>query len=385
MPTLEPEHALLQGLIRCPSVTPAEGGALNLLEGLLAAAGFTCHRLPFGKGKSQVDNLFAHYGEGDRHLGFAGHIDVVPPGDHAAWRHDPFSGVIDNGFIYGRGAVDMKGGIAAFVTAAINWVKGSKTEGRISLIITGDEEGEAVNGTGPMLKWIADAGLMPDAVLLGEPTSSDTMGDIIKHGRRGSFSGEIEVHGSQGHTAYPHLATNPLPVLMAMLEPLTAGVIDDGNVHFDPSTTAITSIDTGNPARNVIPASARATFNIRYTSDHTAEKLRSWLTDHFNSISKDWKANWIDSAHPFITTPGDFTDLISAAITTITGRCPVLSTSGGTSDARFISQYTDVVEFGLVGTTMHKVDERTPLEDVTTLQQIYAQVIKIYFGGMEQK
>ena len=277
----------------------------------------------------------------------------------------------------------MKGGIAAFVTAAIAWAETKPADGRISLIITGDEEGDAINGTKPMLAWMDDTGMMPDAVLLGEPTNPASMGDVIKHGRRGSLSGDLEVHGSQGHVAYPHLATNPLPLMMAMLEPLSKGAIDDGNAHFDPSTAAITSIDTGNPARNVIPSSARAAFNIRYTSDHTAASLRAWLTEHFNSITENWQATWVDSANPFVTAPGALTDTITAAVEAITGRQPQLSTSGGTSDARFISRYTDVVEFGLVGKTMHKVDECTPLDDVTTLRQIYARVIETYFGGME--
>lgn len=381
MTALQPEHVLLQELIRCPSVTPVEGGALDLLETKLSAAGFTCHRLPFGAGEDRVDNLFAVYGEKGPHLGFAGHTDVVPPGQAAAWSHDPFSGAIEDGMIYGRGAVDMKGGVAAFVAAAIDAVGTSPETGQISLIITGDEEGDAIHGTKPMLEWIADQGMMPDAVLLGEPTNPDAMGDVIKNGRRGSLSGEIEVTGSQGHVAYPHLATNPLPILMAMLEPLTTGAIDDGNDHFDPSTAEITSIDTDNPARNVIPASARAKFNIRYTSDHSAESLQNWLIAHFNSISPDWTATWIDSANPFVTAPGAFTDLIASSVNAITGRQPALSTSGGTSDARFISRYTDVVEFGLVGKTMHKIDECTPLEDVTTLRQIYARVIETWLGG----
>ena len=381
MTTLRPEHHLLQELIRCPSVTPAEGGALDLLEGKLNAAGFTCHRLPFGSGEARIDNLFAIYGSAGPHLGFAGHTDVVPAGNSAAWQHDPFSGTIEDGVIHGRGAVDMKGGIAAFIAAALDWVsQHHECDGRISLIITGDEEGDAINGTLPMLEWIADKNMMPDAVLVGEPTNPAVIGEMIKHGRRGSLSGEIEVRGSQGHVAYPHLAQNPLPLLMQMLEPLARGTIDTGNTHFDPSTTAITSIDTGNPARNVIPATTRAAFNIRYNSDHSVDSLKAWLTDHFNSVSNDWQATWTDNAHPFVTAPGKLTDMLTSAVEKVTGRTPQLSTSGGTSDARFISRFTDVVEFGLVGQTMHKVNECTPLDDVTVLRQIYAHAIDIFMG-----
>lgn len=384
MSTLHPEHQLLQDLIRCPSVTPAEGGALALLEERLTKAGFTCHRLPFGTGDDRIDNLFAIIGDDGPHLGFAGHTDVVPPGDIQAWQHDPFSGTIEDGLIYGRGAVDMKGGIAAFVTAALDHVMTGALAGRLSLIITGDEEGDAIHGTRPMLDWIADQGLMPDAVLLGEPTNPNTMGEMIKHGRRGSLSGELEVSGSQGHVAYPHLAANPIPLLMAMLAPLAGGTIDDGNDHFDPSTAAITSIDTGNPARNVIPAKVRAAFNIRYNSDHTADSLKAWLSDHFNTVTTDWQATWLDNANPFVTSPGVLTDLMVSAVEEITATTPRLSTSGGTSDARFISQYTDVIEFGLVGQTMHKIDECTPLADVTTLRRIYSRAIEKFFLNMKQ-
>ena len=384
MTTLLPEHELLQALIKCPSVTPAEGGALDLLQDRLAEAGFTCHRLPFGDGDQRIENLFAVHGESGPHLGFAGHTDVVPAGDTAAWQHDPFSGTVENGKMYGRGAVDMKGGIAAFVAAALDYVKNNDTKGQISLIITGDEEGDAIHGTKPLMEWIASEGLMPDAVLLGEPTNPDQIGDVIKHGRRGSLSGDIEVRGSQGHVAYPHLASNPLPLLMRMLEPLATGTIDDGNEHFDPSTAAITSIDTGNQARNVIPARARAAFNIRYNSDHTGESLKAWLTDHFNSVTPHWQATWLDSANPFVTAPGALTDMMVDVIKEVTGKTPALSTSGGTSDARFISQHTDVIEFGLVGQTMHKVDECTSLDDVTTLRQIYAKAINRFLNKQGQ-
>ena len=381
-----PEISLLQELVRCPSVTPAEGGALDLLEASLSAAGFDCTRLPFGEGEGRVDNLFAVWGEGSRHFGFAGHADVVPPGDAGAWSHDPFGGVVEGGFLYGRGAVDMKGGIAAFVAATLEWIgDGADPEGaRVSLLITCDEEGDAVNGTRPALEWIDGKGLMPDAFLVGEPTNPESLGDTIKHGRRGSLSGELEVRGSQGHSAYPHLADNPMPRLLRMLAPLAEAGIDGGNAHFDPSTAAITSIDTGNDARNVTPASATAKFNIRYNSDHTADSLVDWLTGHFEGVDAEgggggWSVEWFDNAHPFVTEPGPFTDLLVGAVEEATGARPELSTSGGTSDARFIAPYAPVAEFGLVGRTMHKVDECAATEDVTRLKAVYRTVLDRFF------
>ena len=383
MAKLNPEHILLQELLRCPSVTPHEGGALDLLESRLTEAGFTCTRLPFGEGTARIDNLFAIWGEGGKHFGFAGHTDVVPAGDESAWQHAPFDGVADDDNIYGRGAVDMKGGIAAFITAALEWIEAgadSKTS-RISLLITGDEEGDAIHGTCPMLEWVADQGLMADVFLVGEPTNPETLGDAIKHGRRGSLSGELLVKGKQGHAAYPHLADNPVPRLLKMLAPLANTILDKGNEHFDPSTVTITSIDTGNAAHNVIPSTVRARFNIRYTSDHTVEDLKQWLTNHFNSGGDNWEATWFHSAEPFITEPGAFTDILIGAVADITGKQPTLSTSGGTSDARFIAGYADVAEFGLVGRTMHQVDEYTTCADMTALKQIYRAVLTRFFGG----
>ena len=380
-----PEITLLQELVRCPSVTPVEGGALDLLEARLKPAGFTCTRLPFGKGTGKVDNLFAIWGEGGRHFGFAGHTDVVPPGDAGAWTHDPFGGVVEDGFVYGRGAVDMKGGIAAFVTALLEWIEGGANprNARVSLLITGDEEGDAVNGTKPVLEWLDKQGLMADAFLVGEPTNPETLGDTIKHGRRGSLSGELVVHGSQGHAAYPHLADNPMPRLLRMLAPLSETEIDKGNEHFDPSTAAITSIDTGNAARNVTPASTTAKFNIRFNSEHSAESLIAWLTGHFESVAADsggdWKVDWLETASPFVTEPGSFTELLTGAVEEVTGRKPELSTSGGTSDARFIADYAPVAEFGLVGQTMHKVDERAATDDVTKLKAVYGNILDRFF------
>ena len=379
MTSSPPVHDLAARLIRCPSVTPAEGGALDLLEGELSALGFTCHRLPFGEKSDRIDNLFAVYGSGDPHFCFAGHTDVVPPGDAQDWRHDPFGGIIENGRLFGRGAVDMKGAIAAFVIAARDYIAQNHQQGRISLLITGDEEGDAIHGTKPVLDWLAAENLMPDAFLVGEPTNPDAIGDMIKHGRRGSLSCELTVKGRQGHAAYPHRADNPLPRLMAMLEPVAHVEIDQGNDHFDPSTAAITSIDTGNPARNVTPQQAVAKFNIRYSSDHSADSLKDWLTQHFNSVGGDWSAEWFASADPFVTAPGQFTDTMTRAIAEATGRTPALSTSGGTSDARFIAAFADVVEFGLIGQTMHQTDEHTSTEDLDLLTKVYGHMLRRYF------
>ena len=384
--TMSPVHDLAARLIRCPSVTPAEGGALDLLQEELTQAGFTCHRLPFGEGEEQIDNLFAVYTNGEnaeegRYFCFAGHTDVVPAGDLGSWQYGPFDGAVSDGNLYGRGAVDMKGAIAAFVVAAREYIAEHHAgNGRISLLITGDEEGDAIHGTKPVLDWLHDQGMMPSSFLVGEPTNPDAIGDVIKNGRRGSLSCELTVTGRQGHAAYPHRADNPLPRLMAMLAPLAKVEIDQGNDHFDPSTAAITSIDTGNPARNVTPESVTAKFNIRYSSDHSADSLKSWLTDHFNTIGGTWQATWFASADPFITTPGGYTDLVANAIAEVTGRTPELSTSGGTSDARFIAPFAEVVEFGLIGQTMHQVDEHTSLQDLEQLTAIYRQILLRYFG-----
>lgn len=381
MTSLSPSQELARDLIRCPSVTPAEGGALDLMEAKLSDAGFTCHRLPFGDGDEHIDNLFAYYGDGQPHFCFAGHTDVVPAGDTASWRHDPFGGAVEDGKMFGRGAVDMKGAIASFTIGAIDWLAEHKDgfNGRISLLITGDEEGDAIHGTKPVLAWLADQGMMPDAFLVGEPTNPTAIGDTIKNGRRGSLSCDLTVEGVQGHVAYPERSDNPLPRLMEMLAPVARGEIDSGNPHFDPSTAAITSIDTGNPARNVTPQRTSAKFNIRYSSDHTAESLIAWLTDHFNSVDENWSATWNASADPFITEPGAYTDLVVAAVKDVTGKTPALSTSGGTSDARFIAPYADVVEFGLIGQTMHQVDEHTGLDALDCLRDIYHAVLSRFF------
>ena len=380
--TLLPEHLLLRELIRCPSVTPKEGGALDLLEKHLSAIGFTCKRLPFGEGDKRVDNLFASWGQGKRHLGFAGHSDVVPAGDAKAWRFDPFEGGIEDEVIYGRGATDMKSGIASIVVAAGEFIaSGADADStKISLLITGDEEGDAVYGTAPVLEWLTKEGMMPDVFLLGEPTSVKAVGDTIKIGRRGSLSGELVVKGKQGHAAYPHLADNPMPRLFAMLNLLMDAELDKGNEHFEPSTAAITSIDTDNEARNVTPAYVTAKFNIRYNTEHTADELKKRIIKDFDSVGGEYDLKWVDGSVPFITEESPLADMIKKAIKNETNLTPELSTSGGTSDARFIHQYAPVVECGLVGASMHQVDEHTSLADVTTLKNIYRNILDLYFA-----
>ena len=361
---------LAQRLIRCSSVTPAEGGAINLLEAELSAIGFACTRLPFGEGNDRIDNLFARYGSAAPHVCFAGHTDVVPVGDAAAWTRDPFGGDIVGGVLFGRGAADMKGGVAAFVAAAAAVIEGG-IGGSVSLLITGDEEGDAVNGTVRMVEWAMANDQIPDMCVVGEPTNPDALGDMIKNGRRGSLSGHLVVTGRQGHVAYPHLADNPLTRLVAMLAPVNGTELDGGTPHFLPSAANVTTIDVGNPATNVIPARAEAKFNIRFNTEHSADSLRGWLEEHFTRVGGDWHAQWKANADPFITDPGPLTDMLAAAVTEITGRTPALSTTGGTSDARFITRMCPVAEFGLVGKTMHQVDEHVDVADIEELCAIY--------------
>jgi succinyl-diaminopimelate desuccinylase len=377
-----PSHAveLTQRLIRCPSVTPQEGGALDCLEAELSGLGFACERLPFGEGDSRIDNLFARRGGAGPHLCFAGHTDVVPVGDVAAWTHDPFAAEISDGRLYGRGAADMKSGIAAFIAATAR-VPAEDIDGSISLMITGDEEGDAVNGTVKMVEWAAANGHRPDMCIVGEPTSPQALGDVIKNGRRGSLSGRLVVEGQQGHVAYPHLADNPVTRLLAMLAPVNGCELDAGTPHFGPSTANVTTIDVGNPATNVIPARAEAGFNIRFNTEHSADSLIGWLEEHFARIGGDWTVEWKSNADPFITAPGPLTDLISESCRAVTGRTPELSTGGGTSDARFITKLCPVAEFGLVGQTMHKVDENVATADIDGLSAIYETAIRRFFAG----
>ena len=377
-----PSHAveLTQRLIRCPSVTPQEGGALDCLEAELSALGFICERLPFGDGESRIDNLFARRGETGPHLCFAGHTDVVPVGDVTAWTHDPFAADIDDGRLFGRGAADMKSGIAAFV-AAVARVPAADIDGSISLLITGDEEGDAINGTVKMVEWAAANGHRPDMCIVGEPTSPQTLGDVIKNGRRGSLSGRLVVEGQQGHVAYPHLADNPVTRLLAMLAPVNGCELDAGTPHFGPSTANVTTIDVGNSATNVIPARAEAKFNIRFNTEHSADSLIGWLEEHFERVGGDWTVTWKSNADPFITAPGPLTELLSESCRAVTGRTPELSTGGGTSDARFITKLCPVAELGLVGQTMHQVDENVATADIDGLSTIYETAIRRFFAG----
>lgn len=377
--------ALAQDLIRCPSVTPHEGGALALLAERLSAAGFRVERPVFSQaGTPDVENLYARYGSGRPVLLFAGHTDVVPPGDEAAWSAPPFSGEIRGGDLYGRGAVDMKGGIACMVAAALDFVaRRPDLPGSIAFLITGDEEGPAINGSVKLLDWARARGELFDHCILGEPTNPRDLGDMIKIGRRGSLTGRLTVHGLQGHVAYPHLADNPIRGMVRLLAALTAEPLDRGTEHFDASNLEPTSVDVGNPASNVIPAAARAVFNIRFndlwTPDTLAAEIERRLREAAgNEVRYDVSFDPTNSL-AFLTKPDGFTALVADAIETRTGRRPVLSTTGGTSDARFIKNFCPVLEFGLVGDTMHQVDERVPVRDLEALTAIYAAILDRYF------
>jgi succinyl-diaminopimelate desuccinylase len=382
--------ALSQALIRCPSVTPADAGALGVLAGALEDIGFTCHRLRFSdENTPDVENMYARLGNGGPNFCFAGHTDVVPVGDAADWSQDPFSGDVTDGVLHGRGAADMKSAIACFTAAVAklverhgapdNWA----TPGSISLLITGDEEGPAVNGTRKVLEWLAERGEQLDACIVGEPTNPEALGDMIKIGRRGSTTGDVVVHGTQGHTAYPHLADNPVHHMVRMLGALTAAPLDEGTEHFPPTTLQITTVDVGNPANNVIPARVAATFNIRFNDLHSSDSLAAWVRETFDRETAGTNARYDLSfrvtGEAFLTPPGPFSDTISDAVKKITGRRPDLSTTGGTSDARFIKDFCPVAEFGLVGQTMHKVDERVATSDIEQLTEIYLAVLETYF------
>jgi succinyl-diaminopimelate desuccinylase len=378
--------AIARDLIRCPSVTPAEGGALAYLEGLLKAAGFTVHRPIFREaGTPDIENLYARIGTASPHLVFAGHTDVVPSGDEAAWRHGPFAGEIDDGVLYGRGAVDMKGGVACFLAAALDHVAaaGGQPKGSLSFLITGDEEGVAVNGTVKLLEWAAERGERFDHCILGEPTNPQTLGDAIKVGRRGSLNGVLVVTGKQGHVAYPQLAENPVRGLVQLMSALMAEPLDGGSAQFDPSNLEFTSIDIGNRTVNLIPAEARARFNIRFNDHHTQQSLKALIERRAGAVAQGvrWRIDWEPSnADAFLTQPGPFVDLIAQAVAEVAGHKPQLSTSGGTSDARFIKDYCPVVEFGLVGATMHQVDERIAVADLIKLTVIYRRILDRYFA-----
>ncbi len=376
-----------QSLIRCRSITPEEGGALRYLERELGTAGFSCHSLTFAEpGTPAVDNLYARIGDGSPHVCFAGHIDVVPPGDEAAWRHPPFAGEIENSILYGRGAVDMKGAVAASVAAALEFLRVKKrpVEGSISFLITADEEGPAVNGTKKIVDWLVARGERPDCCILGECTSEAATGDTIKIGRRGSLCGELTVRGVQGHSAYPAKAKNPLPALIDTLNLLKFKPLDAGSEHFQPSNLQIVSIDTGNPAYNVIPASAKARFNIRFNDLHTSESLKAWIECQVSAglldTGIDYSLDFEPAAESFLTEPASFVKRLRAAAHAETGRESMLSTAGGTSDARFIKDLCPVAELGLLNATAHKVDECVPITDIETLTGIYKRFLQLTFG-----
>jgi succinyl-diaminopimelate desuccinylase len=372
-------------LIRRPSVTPRDEGALDIVAGHLENLGFTCHRLVFGgdDGSDAIANLYARHGTGRPNLCFAGHTDVVPTGPREAWSLDPFDAGVRDGALWGRGAVDMKGAIAAFIAAVERWLAERRLSfnGSISLLITGDEEAAGINGTKKVLEWLAARGEVLDACIVGEPTSARALGDMIKIGRRGSLTGRLSVHGVQGHTAYPQLADNAAHRLVAMLQALTTAELDRGSAHFQPSTLQISTIDIANPAANVIPAEAKAVFNIRFNDCWTGQSLREWLTKRLDSAAAGGRYT-LDislSGESFLVAPDSVSEPLAEAIRRVTGRTPELSTTGGTSDARFIHAYCPVAEFGLVGQTMHKIDERVDLDDLVTLTEIYRTFLDLFF------
>jgi succinyl-diaminopimelate desuccinylase len=373
---------LTAALIRCPSVTPEEGGALTLLEGLLSDAGFDCWRAD----RAGIANLYARWGQkgAARSFGFNGHTDVVPLGDEAAWTVPPFGAEIRDGMMWGRGATDMKSGVAAFAAAAVDFVQQTPPDGAVILAITGDEEGDALDGTIALLDWMKAHGEAMSVCLVGEPTCPDEMGDMIKIGRRGSLNGFLTITGVQGHAAYPHRAVNPLPVMARLVDRLSSHALDEGTDHFDPSTLAVVTIDTGNSVTNVIPATVRATVNIRYNDAHTGDSVTAWLQGQLDAICDEAGVTGTlsvkNSGESFLTPPGEFSDLIIRAVEAETGRTPVLSTSGGTSDARFVKDHCPVVECGLVGRTMHQVDERVNIEQIHKLKAIYTRILRDYFA-----
>lgn len=374
--------ALTAALIRCPSVTPAEGGAMEVLRAVLEPAGFDCFRVDRGG----IANLYARWGRkgANRSFGFNGHTDVVPVGDAAAWTHDPFGAEVADGWMYGRGACDMKSGVAAFVAAAADFVRATPPDGAVILTITGDEEAEGKDGTVAILDWMATQGEAMSVCLVGEPTCPETLGDTMKIGRRGSLTAHFTARGVQGHAAYPHRAKNPVHAMVTLLSRLTEQPLDAGTEHFDASTLAVTTIDTGNPASNVIPATCRATVNIRFNDMHSGTSLTGWLRAEAAkaqaSTGVEFAVTASISGEAFLTPPGPLSALVAGAVRAETGITPAPSTSGGTSDARFVKTHCPVVEFGLVGQTMHKVDERVAVADIHRLKAIYTRVLRDYFA-----
>ena len=377
---------IVQALIRCSSVTPLDEGALSILESLFTKSGFTCHRLVFKQeGTPDIDNLFARIGNTGPHLCFAGHTDVVPVGDAKDWKHPPFAAEIHKGQIYGRGATDMKGSVAAFTAAAMDYVNEQGSDaGSISFLITGDEEGPAINGTVKVLEWMKKFGHVPDHCLVGEPSCVDQLGDKIKIGRRGSLSFTVTVEGKQGHVAYPEKTDNPVHKLSRFVDRISSAKLDNGNNQFGPSTLAVTTFDVDNKATNVVPARATAKFNIRYSTVHTYETLRSWVDSQISAVKNELGGHWIvssnEGAEAFITEPGAFVGMVQDAVEQETGLLPKLSTTGGTSDARFIKNYCPVLEFGPTNATIHQVDERIDVEELKATTRIYKRIIESYFN-----
>lgn len=374
--------ALSQSLIQCPSITPVDAGALGVLQGFLEAQGFTCHRQVFEEeGTEPVDNLYARIGDTAPNLCFAGHTDVVPPGDESLWVHPPFAADIAGDKLFARGATDMKCAIAAFATAAARFIAdtGNNLPGSISLLITGDEEGISINGTRKMLQWLTDKGETLDACLVGEPTNPKVLGEMAKIGRRGSMNFRLTVNGTQGHAAYPHLADNPVPRLVRMLNALIASPLDEGSEHFQASTLTITTADVANPAANVIPSQATAGFNIRFNDLHTSADIERIIRERLDSEGTPYELSLRVSGESFLSPPGVLSNAISAAVSDITGKTPELSTTGGTSDARFIKDYCPVAEFGMISDTAHKTDEHVLVADIRALDDIYHAFIGKYF------
>ncbi len=381
MPGIDPVQ-LTSDLVICPSVTPADEGALGVLESALAEAGFSVSWADRGG----IRNLFARWGAKGhpKTFGFNGHTDVVPIGDAEAWTHPPFGAEIENGVMFGRGTTDMKSGVAAFVAAAIDRVTDAPPDGAIIIAITGDEEGDALDGTTALLDHMAAHGEAMSVCLVGEPTCPNTMGDMMKIGRRGSLTAFFEVTGKQGHSAYPHRALNPLPAMVRLMDRLASHTLDEGTAHFDASTLAVVTVDTGNPATNVIPAQCSATVNIRFNDLHSGSSLSEWLEEETRRIQEEFGVEVATkikvSGESFLTPPGPLSDLVSAAVKAETGVTPTLSTSGGTSDARFVKDHCPVVEFGLVGQSMHQVDEHVEVDHIHQLKAIYARILDDYFA-----
>lgn len=363
-------------------MTPLDGGALNVLQSALEGLGFSCHRMIFSdEDTPDVDNLYARLGSEGENLCYAGHTDVVPVGNEAGWTVNPFGGEIIDGTLYGRGATDMKGGIACFIASVSRFLqkRSGSFNGSISLLITGDEEGPSINGTRKVLGWLAERKEKLDACIVGEPTNPNKLGEMVKIGRRGSISGLLTVHGTQGHTAYPHLADNPLPRMISMLDAITSESLDDGTDHFQPSNLQLTTVDVGNTATNIIPGKVTASFNIRFNDIHTSDSLITWLKQKFDDVGGDYDIEFQITGEAFLTPPGKLSSLLSNSIMTATGIKPDLSTTGGTSDARFIKDFCPIAEFGLISQTMHKVDECVRLSDIEQLTNIYEMVLDGYF------